>query len=377
MKVFNLLTATLLWLLCAVDVSGQYNIEVGSYEYLSIDPPAGYVRSATWSCDEGLTLTERSEVGAIVRVTHYFSGAAYVRCSYVYEYLGSYDGNYHAGTGTKTYRITCVAGTAQISETHLNLNAGEKYTLKCIRSSSYGTPTWTSSNENVATVDDRGKVTAIRSGVATITLDPIVAEPCFCEVRVNNIEPTGVEMISERLVLKEGKMSKLAYKLLPSGAMAEVTWKSSDERVAKVSSNGQVTALSEGTAQITVTTDNGLSAYATVEVVPLPRQVALIAPQPIAIGYSYKLEPTLTPTNATASYTWASENPAVATVDATGKVRGRTMGTTTITVTTENGKTASCRLTVKKTSQGMDYRNADVRIKSFKDVVKRTLDNIK
>lgn len=89
-------------ILFQINLLAQYNIEVGSYEYLSVDPPKGYARSATWSCDEGLTLTERSEVGAIVKVTHYFTGAAYVTCNYVYEYLGSYDHNYHAGQGTKT-----------------------------------------------------------------------------------------------------------------------------------------------------------------------------------------------------------------------------------------------------------------------------------
>lgn len=98
----RLVVFTLLSLLFQIDLLAQYNIKVGSYEFLSLDPPAGYVRSAIWSFDEGLTLTERSEAGAIVKVTHYFSGAAYVTCDYVYEYLGSYDNNYHAGRGTKT-----------------------------------------------------------------------------------------------------------------------------------------------------------------------------------------------------------------------------------------------------------------------------------
>lgn len=375
MKKLILLISLFVW--CSTSLLAQYSIEVGSYDYLSLDPPAGYVRSATWSCDEGLALTESSEAGAVVKVTHYFSGAAYVNCSYVYEYLGSYDGNYHAGRGTKTYRITCVAGTARISETNLNLDIGRTYTLKCIKSSSYGTPIWTSSDENVVTVNENGKVKAIGPGVATITLDPIVADLCFCEVRVNKIDPTAIEMVSDRLTLKEGDKGSLSYKFVPSGATADVYWKSSDESIAKVSSNGQITALGEGTAKITVSTDNGLSASATVEVVPLPRQVSLITPQPLTIGYGWRLEPALTPSNAITSYTWISEDPTVATVDATGRVKGRTTGTATITVTTENGKTASCRLTVKSPSQGMEYRNAAIRIKAFKDVVKRSLNNIK
>ena len=71
-------------LLCTIPLQAQYNIEIGSYEFLSLDPPAGYVRNAYWSCDEGLTLTDKSEAGAVVKVTHWFSGAAYVNCSYTY-----------------------------------------------------------------------------------------------------------------------------------------------------------------------------------------------------------------------------------------------------------------------------------------------------
>lgn len=378
MKIISKLS-TFILLLFPLSILAQngYNIEIGSYEYLSIDPPAGYVRSATWSCDEGLTLTDRSEAGAIVRVTHYFSGAAYVRCSYVYEYLGSYDNNYHAGTGTKTYRITCIAGTAKISQTNIELDPGEKYTLECIRSSNFGTPIWSSNNEEVATINEKGKITAVGPGIATITLDPIIAEPCYCEVLVSKVNPTSIEIIPNQITLKEGGKSKLSYKLMPNSATAKIYWESSNENIATVSSTGQVTAISQGNTQIIAKTDNGLSSCATINVIPLPQQISLIIPEQLTIGYQYQLKPTLIPENAETSYTWSSEDPTIADVDNTGIVKGKTAGTTNIIVITENGKTASCSITIKSPSQGMDYRNANIRINTFKDTVNKSLNNIK
>ena len=59
---------TLSLVLWQISSFAQYSIEVGSVEYLELEPPAGYVRSANWHCDEGLKFTDKSEVGAIVMV---------------------------------------------------------------------------------------------------------------------------------------------------------------------------------------------------------------------------------------------------------------------------------------------------------------------
>lgn len=373
MKKLLLTLSLVLW---QVSAFAQYSIEVGSVEYLGLEPPAGYVRSATWRCDEGLKFTDKSEVGAIVMVDHYFSGAAYVNCSYVYEYLGSYDHNYHAGTATATFRITCIGETVNISETNLSLDPGQTHKLTFVRSNSHGTPTWTSSNEDVATVDENGKVTAVASGVATITLDPVVGPPCFCSVRVNQIDPTGMNLEPESMSLLVGEKGRFACKFSPSGASSDISWTSSDESIARVSSTGMVTAVGEGTARITATSANGLAAIGTVEVLPKPEQVSLPASQDIAIGYRLQLEPTLTPLNAVTTYTWKTADPSIATVDADGRVRGLSLGTTTITVETDNGKTASCRLTVKEPSEGMDFRNAELRIDVLMNLIKKSLDNL-
>lgn len=358
-------------LLCTIPLQAQYNIEIGSYEFLSLDPPAGYVRNAYWSCDEGLTLTDKSEAGAVVKVTHWFSGAAYVNCSYTYEYLGTYDHNYHGGSATKTYRITCKGGTASISEANLELNPGESYSLSSSRSKSYGTPTWESTNTDVATVDKNGKVKAISTGVATIKYDPITAAPCFCEVRVRKIDAKTIKLEPDPLSVVIGKTKSLKPVYTPSGASATLIWSSENENIATVSSSGIIKGISQGKTTITATTEKGISAKASIEVVGAPTAVSLPSNIKISAGYYYSLTPSLTPSNSEAKYYWKSSDTSIATVSSAGKVYGKKNGVVTITVTTDNNLSASTTIQIVDAPAGVEKNNTDYRIKTITNLVKK------
>lgn len=67
----------------------------------------------------------------------------------------------------------------------------------------------------------------------------------------------------------------------------------------------------------------------------------------ISPGEVFQLIPTLTPATATTTYTWNSSLPSNASVDSNGIVTGLAIGSTDITVTTANGKTASCHVNVR------------------------------
>lgn len=367
----RLVVFTLLSLLFQIDLLAQYNIKVGSYEFLSLEAPAGYVRSAIWSFDEGLTLTEKSEAGAIVKVTHYFSGAAYVKCDYVYEYLGSYDNNYHAGRGTKTYRIQCIGGTASISETDLKLNPGDKYTLKCTRSDSYGTPTWKSSDEKVVTIDEKGKLTAVASGYARITLDPITAEPCYCDVHVNKIDAKTMELSPNPLNVVVGKSKYLKPVYTPFGASASVEWISENENVATVTNNGLIKGITEGTTTVIAKADNGLSAKAVINVVGAPTAVHLPSDVTLSVGFSRKLVPTLTPSESEATYTWYSSDTSVATITTSGTVYGKKEGQATITVVTDNKVKTTAIVTIVSAPEGLDNKTVEYRTNKIVKLVKK------
>lgn len=346
----------------------QYSLKVGYCEFLELDPPKGIVISASWSHDSGLRLEDSSEVGAIVEVTHYFSGAAYVNVSYSYEYLGTYDNNYHIGRGSKTYRITCIGGTASISEDNIELNVGQTRSLQYSRSDEYGTPTWKSSNEDVVTINKYGTLKAISPGVATITFDPIIAEPCFCDVRVLSVAAQAITLEPEHLEIIAGKTATLRPEYTPTYASATVTWSSENDGVATVSSSGIVTGVSAGETAIVARTENGLTARATVKVIGEPEYIYLPETLEIPIGYQHKLTPSITPVHSYVVYSWESSDTNVIIVDNDGNIKAKNLGRASVTVSTQNNKSATCEIEVREPSEGMDYRNARIRINALKNL---------
>ena len=132
-----------------------------------------------------------------------------------------------------------------------------------------------------------------------------------------------------------------------------VTWTSSNEAVATVA-DGIVTAVSLGTATITVTTvDGGFTATCEVTVAPRPVTGVTLdkAEATLEVKETVTLVATVTPANATnKNVTWTSNNAAVATV-ADGVVTAVSVGTATIVVTTVDGSLAdTCIVTVNPIS---------------------------
>ena len=214
---------------------------------------------------------------------------------------------------------------------------------------------WSSSDEKVATVKD-GKVTAVAPGTATITVKTVDGEKtatCTVKVEAKKIPVTGVTLDKEETGLVEGEEVTLVATLAPENATEKtVEWSSSDEKVATVK-DGKVTAVAPGTATITVKTVDG-SKTATCKVtvekkgIPVNKVTLNKTTQTLEIGSEVTLVATVSPSNATnKKLTWSSSNSEVATVDQNGKVKAVKAGTSSITVTTEDGgKKATCAVTV-------------------------------
>ena len=142
----------------------------------------------------------------------------------------------------------------------------------------------------------------------------------------------------------------------PASADKTVTWSTSNANVATVSTTGMVTAIAQGTATITATsnldnTKSGTCAI-TVNAPAAPIEVESISIKTattIAIGGSETLSVTYTPSDANTgkAITWTSDKTNIATVDANGKVTGVAAGTAVITATSEKGKKATCTVTVQ------------------------------
>ena len=218
---------------------------------------------------------------------------------------------------------------------------------------------WTSNDQSVATVDNAGKVTAVKAGSATITVtteDGGKTATCKVTVKEKIYPVTGVTLDKTSTELTEGDVTVLTATVNPSNASnKKVYWTSSDQTVATVDNTGKVSAVKVGSATITVTTeDGGKTATCSVTVKEKVYPVTGVTLDKTSVelteGDVTVFTATVTPSNASnKNVYWTSSDSSVATVDNAGKVTAVKAGSATITVTTEDGgKTATCKVTVKK-----------------------------
>ena len=271
-----------------------------------------------------------------------------------------------------------------ITEVRLNkstetLTEGDKTTLTATvlpeNTTDSKNVSWSSSNSEVATVDANGIVTAKRAGTAVITATSTNGKSAGCTVTVSKkeIPITEISLDKSSATLTEGETTTLVATVLPENTTdsKSVSWSSSNSEVATVDANGTVTAKRAGTAVITATSTNGKSAGCTVTVskkeIPITEISLDKSSATLTEGETTTLTATVLPENTTygKSVKWSSSNVAVATVDLMGKVTAKSAGTAVITATSENGKTASCTVTVNKKDTYTGLRDVDGQLKYF------------
>ena len=162
---------------------------------------------------------------------------------------------------------------------------------------------------------------------------------------------TGVSLNKDSLTLDVGSSETLNAAVAPNNATNQkVTWTSNEERVATVDESGKVEAVAPGTANITVTTQDGSHTATCAVTVTQPVTGVTLDPTSLSLftGDTATLTATVEPENATnKNVTWSSDKPEVATVE-NGKVTAKAAGTATITATAEDDSniSATCTVTV-------------------------------
>ena len=216
---------------------------------------------------------------------------------------------------------------------------------------------WSSSNTSIATVDANGVVTGIKEGTVTITAtanDKVLGtKSASCEVTVKKVSVTSVTLDKTTAEAFIGDAFKLNATVEPNNATyPELAWSSSDEKIAKVDQNGNVTCIKEGTVTITAKNiDSNLSATCVVTVSKIDVESVALNKETLdlVVGNNETLVATVSPDNATyKGVSWTSSDASIAKVDANGKVTAVAPGTATITVKTNDGeKVATCTITVR------------------------------
>ena len=153
-----------------------------------------------------------------------------------------------------------VSGQTKMTTTQLKVGstikvgAGQKKKLAVTITPKNSTDkvTYTSANKKIATVSSDGTITGKKVGKTKITVKS-GSKKVTVTVTVTKKAPTGIKGIPAKKTLKKGKTLTLKARLVPTGAEAKVTYKSSNKKVATVDAKGKVKAKKAGTAVITVT----------------------------------------------------------------------------------------------------------------------------
>ena len=235
-----------------------------------------------------------------------------------------------------------------LNECVLLLNVGEAAMLKAYIDGVSESVTWSSENEDIATVSSDGVVTALATGDIMISATNDEGMKANCLVHITR-DVSAVSLNKTETEIKAGSSETLTYTLNPIDANEVVMWQSSNENIVTVDQTGVVSAKAIGKATITVTTvTTGKSASCEVTVVGAPiTNVNIPTSVTVNKGATTKLSLTVEPTQYAGIVIWSSSDESVATVSEDGTVTGLKAGNTVITATSDTGKTDTCTVTVK------------------------------
>lgn len=272
--------------------------------------------------------------------------------------------NISKANGTLTITPVQVPATAiTLNATSQKLTEGKTVTLAATVTPADTTDAvvWTSSNTKVATVSADGVVTAVKEGTAVITATAgNVKATCKITVSKAVVKVTKVSVTASARNIAAGKKVQLKAAVAPSKATNKaVTWKSSNTKVATVSSKGVVTFNKKAGGKkvtITATAKDGSKKYGKITLTCMKgsvKKITLSGVKTLKAGKTAKVKAKITTINGKANktLTWTSSNTKIATVNKTGKVKAvkGKKGTVTITAraTDGSGKKATIKIRVK------------------------------
>ena len=220
---------------------------------------------------------------------------------------------------TKTYQLTPVLSPDNVTETEI---------------------TYSSSDESVATVDENGLVTALKTGTAVIRAQSEV-EDVFAECTVTvYVLSEKIELTAEEYELYIGEQFTLGAEVLPEDTTDKtVTFTSSDDDVITVDAEGNVKAVGKGKATVTVKAeDTGITSVCEVTVRKHAEGIYVASDAVAYVGRSLKIEAEVLPADAdNRTIIWTVSDKRMATVDADGVLTAYETGFVFVTGETEDG----------------------------------------
>lgn len=237
--------------------------------------------------------------------------------------------------------------------------------------------TWKSSNRNIATVDSKGRVKALKLGNAIITATSVdgsnISAQCKIKVaqRVNKIKLNkGIINLS-----KKGKTCTVKATVYPNNAYNKyVNWTANNKKVATVDKNGKIKATTnKGTTYVNAIAKDG-SKIRTRVLVVVGEKVKKITLNKTSVtlnnNRTYKLKKSISNKNAVyKAVQWKSTNTKIATVNSNGVVKGLKRGSCYVVATAKDGskKSAKCKVTVRQLVTKLSYNKKTQKAEVYKN----------
>lgn len=333
----------------------QIQVDVGDTRWLgaTVEPATAIRRNVLWSTSNA-SIVSVDEYG---RITANSEGKATIKVT-------TEQGRYTDTCEVLVYENDLIGGAAEkkvtgivISKSSLNMKKGQKEKLDASvvpETATFQGISWTSSNTDVATVDQKGNVKAVSSGIAVITAkSEDGGYTATCVITVDKVSVTGVSLNKTSLKLENAESDTLVATVKPSDATNQaVIWSTTNPSIATVV-DGVVTARGTGiTTVFAKTQDGGHMAMCTVEVKPIRVTGIELERDSISVyvDKTVNLEATVYPVNADdQKIYWESDNEKIFTVDNFGNITGVREGKAKLTATTNDGNyKATCDVTVVK-----------------------------
>ncbi|MBO4605608.1 MAG: Ig-like domain-containing protein [Bacteroidales bacterium] len=248
-----------------------------------------------------------------------------------------------AGKASATCRIAIkeAGGDVQVEsikldQEEIHMMPGQTLQLNATVVPADASVSWSSSRTGVATVDQKGEITAVALGETVITAKA-GDKSAECLVKVEQeVGITGISLNETALTLKEGETFQLVATILPETATPQtIEWVSSIPAVATVDQTGLVTAVRKGGpakiwAVIKTSSGYDINAYCEVTVTSDAPSIESITVSPATVTINATeetiLTATITPDGTGAVITWTSDNTAIATVEKISDTQAKVTG---------------------------------------------------
>lgn len=290
--------------------------------------------------------------GSLAKAVFKIKDGAEGEAKFVYSSLKANDGITVTGSTTSINIEKKAETKIELDKTNFEIAVGENGKITATVTPDGTEITWSSSNVDVATVDNSGNVTGVGAGETVITAKAADGIEANCNVKVTAqpTEPKTIEIGD--ISVTENEEKSLNY-TLPDGVTGTVKFTSDNEKIATVDADGKVKGVSAGETNITVECGEykgTCKVTVTAAIVELKGIKLNYDTLTLDSGERQNLKVSATPVGATideSKLKWSSSKTNIATISDEGRVRAKTGVNGTTVITVKYGEfEAKCEVTV-------------------------------